>query len=142
MISGGSWAQPLMTARTSSGSYPARSRPFSRAVPELRSTNRNSTAATVDFPAPGGPATTQAGAGTVTLTAPLEFAHQQGTLISALPATVIEAAVYAACAQALDSGIEAVAVQSLSGERVSSEQASQDIVAEYKKLLDPFRRVM
>ena len=29
----GSWAQPLITARTSSGSYPARSRPFSRAVP-------------------------------------------------------------------------------------------------------------
>jgi hypothetical protein len=51
----GSWAQPLMTARTSSGSYPARSRPFSRAVPELRSTNLNSTAASVDLPAPVAP---------------------------------------------------------------------------------------
>jgi hypothetical protein len=101
-----------------------------------------SVAAASPFALPNDAGTAEAGAGTITLTAPLEFAHQQGTLISALPATVIEAAVYAACAQALDSGIEAVAVQSLSGERVSSEQASQDIVAEYKKLLDPFRRVM
>ena len=101
-----------------------------------------SASATSPMILPDGAGTAEAGPGTITLTQPLAFDHQQGTLISTLPATVIEAAIYAACAQALDSGIEAVAVQDLSGQRVSSEQASQDIVAEYKKLLDPFRRVM
>jgi hypothetical protein len=101
-----------------------------------------SASATSPMILPDGAGTADAGPGTITLTQPLAFDHQQGTLISTLPATVIEAAIYAACAQALDSGIEAVAVQDLSGQRVSSEQASQDIVAEYKKLLDPFRRVM
>ena len=91
---------------------------------------------------PNGAGTAQAGPGTVTLTQPLEFSHQQGTLISALPATVLEAAIYAACAQALDSGIDAIAVQSLSGERVSSGDATKDILAQCLSLLAPFRRVM
>jgi hypothetical protein len=91
---------------------------------------------------PNGAGTAQAGPGAVTLTAPLAFGHQEGTLISALPATVIEAAVYAACMQALDSGIDAIAVQDMSGQRVSSAQASKDIEAEFKGLLDSFRRVM
>jgi len=91
---------------------------------------------------PNNAGTAQAGPGTVTLTAPLAFGHQQGTLISALPATAIEAAVYAACIQALDSGIDAIAVQDMSGQRVSSEEASKDIETELKGLLDSFRRVM
>lgn len=91
---------------------------------------------------PNGAGTAQAGPGTVTLTAPLGFDHEQGTLVSALPATVIEAAIYAACFQALESGIDAVAVQDLSGRQVSSSEVSADLETSYRKLLDSFRRVM
>lgn len=91
---------------------------------------------------PNGAGTVQAGPGTVTLTAPLGFDHDSGTLVSALPATVIEAAIYAACFQALESGIDAVAVQDLSGREVSSSDVSADLETSYRKLLDSFRRVM
>jgi hypothetical protein len=91
---------------------------------------------------PNDAGTAQAGPGTITLTAPLAYEHQKGTLISALPATVIEAAIYAACLQALDAGIDAIAVQSIGGERVSSDQAVKDIAAEMAGLLNFFRRVM
>lgn len=101
-----------------------------------------SVSATSPLVLPNGAGTAQAGPGTITLTAGLEFQHQKGTLISAFPATLIEAAVYAACIQALDAGIDAIAVQSMSGERVSSEQATKDIVTEMELILDDFRRVM
>ena len=51
----GSCGQPPSTVRMSSDAKPARSCPFSAAVPADRSQNRSSTAATVDFPAPGRP---------------------------------------------------------------------------------------
>jgi hypothetical protein len=91
---------------------------------------------------PNGAGTAQAGPGTVTLTSGLSFKHSNGTLISAFPATLIEAAIYAACVQALDAGIDALAVQSINGETVSSAQASKDIVTECELLLDPFRRII
>jgi hypothetical protein len=101
-----------------------------------------SVSATSPFILPNDAGTAQAGPGTITLTAPLAFDHQQGTLISAFPATAIEASVYAGCLQALDAGIDAIAVQDMSGQRVSSSQASKDIETEFKSLLENFRRVM
>lgn len=101
-----------------------------------------SVSATTPFTLPNGADTAQAGPGTITLTTGLEFTHQKGTLITALPATVIEAAIYAACLQALDSGIDAVAVQSLGGERVSSADAVKDITTELELILDDFRRII
>jgi hypothetical protein len=99
-----------------------------------------SVAATSPFALPNGAGTAQAGPGTITLTAGLKFTHQQGTLVSALPAVLIEAAIYAACLQALDAGIDAIAVQSLSGERVSSGEASKDIATEMELILSYFKR--
>jgi hypothetical protein len=91
---------------------------------------------------PNGAGTAQAGPGTITLTGGLAFRHSKGTLISAFPATLIEAAVYGCCVQALDAGIDALAVQNINGETVSSGQASKDIVTEMELLLDPFRRII
>lgn len=101
-----------------------------------------SVSATTAMTLPNGAGTAQAGPGTITLTQPLAYGHEQGTLISALPATVLEAAIYAACAQALESGIDAVAVQDMSGQRVSSDAATKDIIAAMGTLLAPFARVM
>lgn len=99
-----------------------------------------SVSATAPFALPNDAGTAQAGPGTITLTAPLAYEHQQGTLISAFPAVLIEAAIYAACLQALESGIDAIAVQSMSGERVSSDQASKDIATEMELILEFFKR--
>jgi hypothetical protein len=101
-----------------------------------------SVSATSALVLPDDAGTAQAGPGAISLTAPLEYTHQKGTLVSALPATVLEAAIYAACVQALDSGIDAIAVQTLSGERVSASQASKSISDECDRLLNFFRAVI
>jgi hypothetical protein len=56
---------------------------------------------------PNDAGTAQAGAGTITLAAPLSFAHAKGTVVSALPADVIYATVLACAVQALTGGTDA-----------------------------------
>lgn len=99
-----------------------------------------SVSATSALVLPNGAGTAQAGAGTITLSSPLAYEHQKGTVISALPAVVIEASVYAASVQALEAGIDSVAIQTLSGEHLSSSSSMKEIATEYELLLDPFRR--
>jgi hypothetical protein len=89
---------------------------------------------------PDGAGTAQAGPGMITLSSPLAYAHVKGTVISALPATVIEAAVYAAAMQALEGGIDSVVVQTLSGEKLSSGSGISEMATEMELLLDPYRR--
>ena len=101
-----------------------------------------SVSATTPLVLPNGAGTAQAGPGTITLSSPLAYAHQKGTIISALPATVIEAAVYAAAMQALEGGIDSVVVQTLSGEKLSSGSGISEMATEMELLLDPFRRLI
>lgn len=63
------------------------------------------------------PATTGAisGPGTLTLSVPLSFTHQTGDIVTALPGSVIQAAILYATIQALTRGATATAVQSLGG---------------------------
>lgn len=91
---------------------------------------------------PNGAGTAQAGPGTITLTSPLAYPHESGTVISAFPATVIEAAVYACAVQALEGGIDSVTIQTLSGEKLSSGSGIEDMRKELERLLQSFRRVM
>ena len=97
--------------------------------------------ATTPLVLPNGAGLAQAGPGTITLTAGLASAHPAGTVISALPATVIEATVYAAAAQALMGGIDAVSIQEMPGGKLSSGSPIADIATELELLLDPFRRI-
>lgn len=55
------------------------------------------------------------GSGVLTLSAALAFPHQAGTLVTCLPASITQACIYYATAQALTRGATATAVQSLSG---------------------------
>ena len=55
------------------------------------------------------------GPGTLTLSAALTFPHLPGTLVSCLPAAIMQACIYYATAQALTRGATATAVQSLGG---------------------------
>ena len=95
-----------------------------------------SVAATTPAVLPGIGGTVQAGPGTLTLSAPLTSGHSAGTVISALPATVIHAAYLAAAVEALE-GIDAIAVQSLNGQSVSLGALAEQA----ELLLDDFRRI-
>lgn len=55
------------------------------------------------------------GPGTLTLSAALTFPHLPGTLVTCLPAAIMQACIYYATAQALTRGATATAVQSLGG---------------------------
>ncbi len=90
---------------------------------------------------PAGAGTAQAGAGTITLSSPLAYGHEAGTVISALPADVILAAVWAAAGQALEAGIDAIAVQSVGGEHIASGGGGSSLFTEAELLLDAYRRI-
>lgn len=97
--------------------------------------------ATTPMQLPNGAGTAQTGPGTVTLSAPLANAHAAGTVVSALPANVLWATVLAAAAQALESGITSVSIQSLPGAESSSGHGVSELTTEYEVLLEPFRRI-
>jgi hypothetical protein len=84
--------------------------------------------------APGGP-------GTVTLSSPLSFAHEAGTVISALPADVIYATVLAAAVQALTGGTDAITIQSIGGEHSSPQPTAEGMTKQYQALLSDYRRI-
>jgi len=100
-----------------------------------------SVAASSEFALPNGAGTAQAGPGTITLATGLAYGHAKGAMISALPAIVIEASVYACTVQALEAGLDSVAIQTMSGEHLTSGSSMQEIATEYELLLDKFMRV-
>lgn len=87
---------------------------------------------------PGVAGTCQAGPGTVTLSAPLQWAHKAGSVISAMPPVALRAAALAATVEALET-IDAIATQSLSGQMAGG----TGVLAEaYELILDQgFRRI-
>ena len=101
-----------------------------------------SVAATTPMQLPNGAGTAQTGPGTVTLSAPLSAAHTAGTVVSALPASVLWATVLAAAAQALESGITSVSIQNIPGSETTGGKGVEDLITEYEVLLEPFRRIV
>lgn len=83
------------------------------------------------------------GPGTVTLATPLAFAHQVGDIVTALPGSVIQAAILYGVIQALTRGATSTAVQSLGG-TVSGggglspdalEKSAQSYISAYKRTI-------
>ena len=91
---------------------------------------------------PGGAGTAQGGPGTITMSAPLAYAHEAGTVVSALPATVIDATILAAAVQALTGGTDAITIQSVSGQHSSPQKATDDMTKTYQAMLGDFRRII
>lgn len=91
---------------------------------------------------PNGAGTAQSGPGTVTLTSPLAFSHEQGTMISAMPAAGLQAAILAAAVQALTGGTDAITIQSVNGEHSSPQPTAESMTKQYQALLARFQRVM
>lgn len=91
---------------------------------------------------PDGAGTAQGGPGTITLSSPLANDHAAGTVISALPADVVYAAVLAAAVQALTGGTDSITIQSLSGEHSSPQPSADGMTKQYQALLNDYRRIM
>jgi hypothetical protein len=84
----------------------------------------------------------QAGPGTLTLSSPLLNAHAVGTVFSALPQDVIWATVLAAATQALESGIDAITIQSVSGAATVGGHGVAELSQQYEVILGPYRRTV
>lgn len=91
--------------------------------------------APVQLPGIGG--TVQAGRGALTLSAPLQYAHGAGTLITAIPLAALQAAALSAAVIALEN-IAAIAVQSSNGQMPGGLGA---LATESEMALDPFCRI-
>ncbi len=100
-----------------------------------------SVAAASPFVLPDGAGTAQAGPGTITLSSPLAFGHEAGTVVSALPADVTYATVLACAVQALTGGTDAITIQSVSGSHSSPQPTADGMTKQYQALLSDYRRV-
>ncbi len=96
-----------------------------------------SVTATVPAQLPGVGGTVQAGAGTLTLAAPLQHQHPRGVLVTALPLAVTQAAALKAAVIALET-IAGIAVQSSSGQLPGGLGA---LAFEAERALDPYVRI-
>lgn len=84
-----------------------------------------------------------AGPGTLTLFAALAFAHGPGTLVTSLPAAVMQACIFYAVALALTRGATATAVQSISGGAAGGgAQSATDLIKLGDDLMHSFIRVL
>ena len=86
------------------------------------------------------------GPGVVTFTSPLVYSHaastQQPVMISALPASIQQAAILYATMQALQRGATATTVQNMPGSITTNGDAYDSMMKEIKEILKPFRRVI
>lgn len=91
---------------------------------------------------PNGVGTAPSGPGTVTLSAPLNFAHNSGIVLSTLPGSILWATMLQATAQALEAGITSVSVQNIPGSMTTGGKGVHDLLLESDLLLAPYRRLI
>jgi hypothetical protein len=94
------------------------------------------------FALPDGAGTAEAGPGVITLSSPLSFSHDAGTVVSALPADATYATILAAAVQALTGGTDAITIQSVGGEHSSPQPTAEGMTKQYQALLNEYRRIM
>ncbi len=87
-------------------------------------------------------ASTTAGPGTLTLSAPTQYAHSAGVLVSTLPNTVEWAAILFATAEALTRGGTATTIAEMPGAAVAGGKSTEDLLVEAEAELSPYRRIL
>lgn len=95
---------------------------------------------------PNGGGTAPAGPGTLTLAAPLTFAHNgsvpANVVITTIPADVLWAVMLAATAQALEAGITSVSIQNITGSQTAGGHGVSDLHLQWETIMEPYRRVI
>jgi hypothetical protein len=105
-----------------------------------------SVTATTPLVLPNGGGTVAAGPGTLTLSAPVTFAHvgsnPASIVISTIPSDVLWATILAAMSQALESGITSVSIQNITGSQTAGGHGISDLHLQWESIMEPFRRVI
>lgn len=109
---------------------------------ETETVTVQSVVANSNFTLPFGTNTVAAGPGTITLTGGVLNPHSAGVVVSAMPQAVLWATILACTEQALESGITAVTIQSLPGSQTVGGQGLTALEAEFREILNPYRRVI
>ena len=81
-----------------------------------------------------------AGPGTLTLSSPLNYPHEAGVLVTTMPASVEQACIYFATAEALTRGATSTTIHAVGGAAQSSDKGAEDLIAEGELLLHAYRR--
>jgi hypothetical protein len=105
-------------------------------------TSASAASAATPLALPNGVGTAQTGPGTITLASPLANTHPAGAMVSALPANVLWATILACATQALESGIDAIAMPAIPGTQTTGGHGVEELETQYEALLDAFRRVV
>lgn len=100
-----------------------------------------SATATVPVTLPAG-GTVQAGPGTVTLAEPVQYQHEAGTVLSALPQDIVWAVILLAASQVLSEGATAVAIPDIAGSLTSGGKGAADLVIDAEVILANYHRVI
>jgi hypothetical protein len=93
-------------------------------------------------------ASAMSGPGTLTLASPLNFPHDAGVIVSALPASVQWAVIMLATQTALTRGATGTTVQSVPGQATNSNTGggaglnTRDLIGQARAILAPFRRTI
>ena len=87
-------------------------------------------------------ASATAGPGTLTLSSPLGYPHQAGTLVTTLPAAVEQACIYFCTAEALTRGATSTTIHAVGGAAQSSDSGARALIEEGELLVHAFRRTV
>jgi hypothetical protein len=83
-----------------------------------------------------------AGPGTLNLSSPLGYDHAAGTIFTTLPASIEQACIYFAAADALTRGATSTTIHSVGGASQSSGGGARDLIEEAELLCHPYRRTI
>jgi len=82
------------------------------------------------------------GPGTLTLSTETTYPHAAGTLVTTMPATIQQACIYFATAEALTRGATSTTIHAVGGAAQSSDGGAKSLIEEGELLLHPFRRTV
>ena len=87
-------------------------------------------------------ASVTAGPGTLTLSSALNYPHQAGVLVTTMPASIEQACIYFATAEALTRGATSTTIHAVGGAAQSSSGGARDLIEEGELLCHAYRRTI
>ena len=82
------------------------------------------------------------GPGTLTLSSPLAYDHEAGTLLTTLPSSIEQACIYFCAAEALTRGATSTTIHSVGGASQSGGGGARELIEEGELLIHAFRRTI
>ena len=82
------------------------------------------------------------GPGTLTLSSPLAYDHEAGTLLTTLPSSIEQACIYFCAAEALTRGATSTTIHSVGGASQSGGGGARELIEEGELLIHAFRRMI